>query len=242
LFWVLSLIGFCKFDVNLSGEISKLEFLTGIESLGIEENVRKIEVLWGLAMKDEKIEMNYPTFLTLFIESGVLQLQLEESPESQLLKKFSSLIIKHRKSLEEIFNSFDLKKDGNVKKEHFISGCIKLQLQMKRDEYSFIFEEICKESLKKNKESLYSPKESKIKEIKDLKEEKKESFSYKDFVDLIEKYTDSDYVTKLFLILLSLTKKRQLDWKKKFGRAKQTIKKKSTAEDALTPQYVILID
>ena len=204
--------GFAIFDVNLTGFLSKMEFVTGIQSFGIGAKKEQISDLWEFALKGKlpkSTKMNYHTFLQLFISAGMIQTDKDDSPLKILIKKFIQEVKASELSIQRIFENFDQKKEGNIFKHNFTAGCMKMNFSGNRDELGMIFDSISKGN-KLDDEYI---------------------FTYKQWADLLQEFSSHDFLTRLYVRIARNSKKRGIVWKNIFMQFKQDQEEKNKKRD-----------
>jgi Ca2+-binding EF-hand superfamily protein len=169
---------FVMLDVNLSGSVSRLEFKTGVQQLGLHVTSDEFESLWGAVhrpvnqmphepaaaragrgrrvtrgqarMEPPVEEVDYLSVISAFTQAGCLKLQKALDHGDSLLSKFRAQLKKNRLSVEKVYKILDPNHHGGVQKKDFLyESHAALGLQFSEEELVRLFECICEQGTKK---------------------------------------------------------------------------------------------
>lgn len=160
-------------DVNQSSTVSRLEFKTGIQQLGLHATASEFESLWysiykpvnqmqhdasnsrpgrmtQSSMTKKRLEpdveqADYLNTIRAFANAGCLKLRQAQDHQDTLLSKFRSQLAKTKPptSVEMAYKIFDPNNYGSVQKKDFVHDCKRMGLQFSDEELVRLFDCIC---------------------------------------------------------------------------------------------------
>lgn len=198
---------YCQFDVFMRDGISKLEFVSGLQSMGIESSQENINLLWVSTMSDSSEnadKMSYHNFLSMFSKRGLLKVTVPESATSIITAEFTKQLRIAGVKLDTLYSNMDTGRVGKVNKNDFVNVCRKNGINMSNDELYIIYNSI---------------------EDKQLG-----GITYKGLADFVQEGSkDEDKITKIYTKIHKVMQRRKIDWEAAFAQENANIKKDKNA-------------
>ncbi len=202
---------YCYLDSLLRGNISRLEFFAGLQSLGVDASQEQVGSLWaeimlmnsGIGHREDKL--TFYDLLSMFSSRGYLRLTAVESHIEVLTGEFVQQIRSKNINVETLFGMMDVKREGRVKKKSFTEMCKKSNISLSFEELNMIFDQIVLPSAASSSGvSLQA------------------TITYKQLSDFIQQGSlDHDKITQLFVKVEKIGKRRNIDWRKQFKMYKE---------------------
>lgn len=159
---------FNKLDSNRSGRISKLELMTGIQTMNLTLSREEFEMLWSLLYKpnpkvnlqprNERLkrdvlrptepEISYYDLMLGFITAGTIKFNKSTDRADILVAKFRQQLKRLNYTVEKLYKAYDPKDLRFVFKNDFIDTSMLLGIEFSEDELLKIFETFCKQGEK----------------------------------------------------------------------------------------------
>jgi len=155
---------FSTLDVNNSSRISKIEFKTGMQSLGISMSTQEFNDLWRMIKKPVKKmtqqqlamegstkekeavateDLSYIELLEGFNSAGCFKYAQSMDTTNTLMNKFRQQLKKRQYTVEKAYRQFDPDDNKFVFKHDFAHECVMMGLEFSEEELGKIFEYNC---------------------------------------------------------------------------------------------------
>ncbi len=202
---------YCLFDVFLRGGITRLELMSGLQSMGIESSQENITILWTTVMNESGAgsdKMSYHTFLTMFVKRGLLKVTEPESAAAMIAAEFTKKLRASEVKLDALFNLMDSKRAGRATKQDFTVACRKAGVVMSGEELQVIY---------------------------DIVEDKQAGgITYKGLADFVQEGSkDEDKLIRIYTRIHRVSQRRKVDWDSAFKQQLKDAKDKKSKSSSM---------
>jgi Ca2+-binding EF-hand superfamily protein len=209
---------FSTLDVNNSARISKIEFKTGMQSLGISMSTSEFNDLWKMIKKPVKKmtqqqlvmegteeaksakasvafeDLTYFELLEGFNLAGCFKYAQSMDTTNNLINKFRQQLKKRQYTVEKAYRQYDPDDNKFVFKHDFSHECVMMGLEFSEEELGKIFEYICQVGTKGT--------ESKDQQAQQLEKKTVKSstrFTYKQLHDAVLVQRDENWLFNAYI-------------------------------------------